>query len=456
MSKNIPMGQTSSSSSSFFITDYGAVGDGATLNTAAIQGAVNACSTNGGGTVVVPPGVFVSGTVELRSHVTLYLENGAVLKGSERLSDYRGNGFIHAEYGDVISFLYAIDHSQIRITGEGVIDLSGHAFMDQDRLLNCPVPAAELDEAQIQDSVCVWHARPTHLLFFKGCRALAIDQVTIKNAPCWTISLMTCRDIKIHHVTIDNNLRFSNTDGIHLCACKDAVITDNNISAGDDCVAITGITRWDEISERILVSSCILRSRSAAVRLGHLASKVQNILISNIVVHDSNRGIAIFSGDGGWVKNVRISDVQMETRIAAGGWWGKGEPLVISAGDSDGQIANIAVSGVTAAAENSIVVVGRDKNVRGISLSDWRLVLKPGRNRAQFGGQIDIQPAQMRPALEGRIPWIFAEDVSDLQVRDFQYGQAGPAGPPWNADAHFDHVDGLRLDNVRNVPANFE
>ena len=214
--------------------------------------------------------------------------------------------------------------------------------------------------------------RPTQPLFFRHCQRVRIDGVTIRNAPCWTITLALCRDVKLSHLTIDNNLRTPNCDGIHCCACKDVIITDSVISAGDDCIALTSITDWEEVCENIVVANCILTSRSAAIRIGHEASKVRNVAVSNIIVKDTNRGIAIFARDKGWVENVRIDNALIQTRLFAGGWWGKGEPLVLCARGS-GRIEGISVSNVRAESENSILVVGQEKNIRDVELRDWSL-----------------------------------------------------------------------------------
>lgn len=92
-----------------------------------------------------------------------------------------------------------------------------------------------------------------------------------------------------------NNLRVPNSDGIHLCSCENAIITDSFFTCGDDCVAISGITNWDKPCENIIVSNCIMQTRSAAVRMGHLDSKVKNVIASNLTILNSNRGIAIFA-----------------------------------------------------------------------------------------------------------------------------------------------------------------
>jgi polygalacturonase len=410
------------------ITTHGAVGDGKTLNTKAIQAAVDQCAAHGGGTIVVPAGTFLTGTVELKSNITLSLSPGAILRGSSNIDDYPPVPFRHNELGEVRSLLWAIGQPDLRITGSGVIDLNDAAFIDFSQYRSDPGMASgvDLDEAQRQETVAS-HARPrpTQPLFFRNCQRVRIDGVTIRNAPCWTITLAMCRDVKLSHLTIDNNLRTPNCDGIHCCACKDVIITDSLISAGDDCIALTCITDWDEVCENVVVANCIMTSRSAAIRIGHEASKVRNVNVSNIIVNDTNRGIAIFVHDRGWVENVRIDNALLQTRFIAGGWWGKGEPLVLCARGS-GRIEGIAMSNVRAESENSILVVGQEMNIRDVKLRDWSFKLKYGRNRPLFKPLYELSPAPnlAAPDPARQIPWLFASDVQGLRAAHVRCARA--------------------------------
>ena len=407
------------------ITKLGAVGDGKTMNTRALQAALDHCAAAGGGTVVVPPGIFLSGSVEMKSHTTLALSPGAVLRGSPKIEDYPFIPFQHNELGKTRSLLWAIGQTNICVTGSGTIDLNDPAFIDFTEYRSNPEMAsgAELNEAQRQETVAS-HAppRPTQPLFFHQCRRLRFDGVRIINAPCWAITASLSRDIKITHLTIDNNLRTPNSDGLHFCGSREIIVSDCVISAGDDCIAVTGITDWDAVSENIVIMNCVFRSRSAALRLGHQASKVRNVTVSNLVIHDSNRGIAVFANDRGWVKDVLISGLVMDTRLIAGGWWGKGEPLVIAAGGT-GTITGVSVSQVRAESDNGIVIFGQAGNVRDVVLRDWVLKTRPGVNRALFKPLFDLQPLPSVPSPDParHIPGLFATGVSGLNCSNIRF-----------------------------------
>jgi len=425
----------------FPVTEFGAHGDGKTLDTAAIQAAIDACANQGGGTVSLPAGTYLSGTLELKSHLVLRLEPGAVLRGSSELKDYRDNGFKHNEMGKTTSLIFAIDQSDIRITGGGVIDLNDRPFIhwDQPRPALPPAEAARLSDRQWKECVVQPALRPSQPIFFQNCRRLRLDDITVRNSPCWTISINSSRDIRVDHLLIDNNPVVPNNDGIHFCSSQDIVVSDCIIRAGDDCLAFTGITNWDGICERIVVTNCSLQAKSAGVRLGHLASKIRNAVFSNLVISGSNRGFAIQAGDGGWVENIQVSNVVMDTRIICGEWWGKGEPLVIATSGS-GRITGVSFSHIRAHSDNSIVVVGSKYSVSNIALQDWDLTLRYGINRPLYGRFVDVQPAPTRPALdaEKRIPWLYAAEVKDLFVQDIRFRSEDT--PPKDLTASIDDV----------------
>lgn len=411
------------------ITDHGAVGDGTKLATSAIQTAIDACAKAGGGTVVVPPGRYVSGTIELRSRVDLHLEAGAVLVGSPRLEDYRDNGFVHvdnhfsgAEGGKSLSLIYAGGAEDVGIRGRGTIDMSSDAFFDFDTLKPMKgVDEADLTAEQRAEATVVKKDGPTLPIFFASCTRVEISGVRFVNAPSWTINFTLCTDVKVHHITIRDDLRVPISDGIHICGSTDVIISESVISCGDDCVAITGVTSWDTASERIVITNCTMQSSSAGVRVGFLASKVRDVVVSNLAIHDSSRGFTIFAGDDGWVENVSIANVIVRSRIRAGNWWGKGEPLVICAAQSSGRIENVTVRGMTARCENGAVIAADGGSVRNIVLDDWTVELAHGPNHALFGGVIDLEPVGLLPAPVGKAPWLHAWDATGLRLSNIRY-----------------------------------
>jgi polygalacturonase len=273
------------------------------------------------------------------------------------------------------------------------------------------------NERQIAEMTVVAKARPTQPVFFHDCERLVVEDLLLRRSPCWTLTFSACRDVKVRGITVRNHLNVPNCDGVHVSACREVLITGCVFHCADDCVAVTGITDWERPSENVVISQCTMVSRSAAVRIGHLASKVRNVVCSDLVISDGNRGLLVCAGDGGWVKNLRASNMIMHTRLFAGFWWGKGEPLAIMAAGS-GWIESVAVAHVCAETEGGIVIAGGAGSIRDVSLDDWDLNISAGNNRPLLGGWIDLQPAECPPLEPGRIPWLYADGVCQIYIRN--------------------------------------
>lgn len=394
-----------------FITDSHAI---CTKN---IQAAVDKLKEEGGGTLVFPAGLYISGSIELRSNICLYFESGSILKASSDINDFPYIGFRHNELGETKSLLWAIDCENITLCGNGTIDLSDEAYCNFDDIVPFDIDLNTLSPRQ--KSECVVNRKSSinetlNLpLFFESCTNISVTGIKIMHSPVWTLTFSRCEGVTIRGITIDNRRIVGNSDGIHLSATRNAVISGCNIKAGDDCVAVTCITAHDKISENIIISDCNFESSSAGIRLGHMNAKVKNVCISNINISDSNRGIAIFAHNSGHVENVRISGVNIVTRIQCGGWWGKGEPLIICAAQSDGVIEKVAVSDIFAQSDNGIVIAGKDNNIHDVTIKDFTLDLTDSENRKIFSSHIDLRPNEYRHLSDGEL---FEKYVTEASV----------------------------------------
>jgi len=321
-------------------------------------------------------------------------------------------------------FIYALNEDNISIKGEGVIDLSGESFFDFSKTLN-PIENIDLlTPEQIEETEAKPLERPNQPIFFYNCKNLTIENVTFKDSPCWTISINSSEGIRIRGIKIINNLRIPNSDGVHLCSCRDVSISECKFVCGDDCIALTGITNWDKPCENVMISDCFMETRSAGVRIGHLDSKVQDVKIKNLIISNSNRGIGIFAnGSKGYVKNIYISNVIADTHIYAGTWWGKGEPLVIQAPESGNFIEDIKIENLIARSENGIVIWGKDRNIRNVELRNVLIGISYGKNRELFGRYIDLQPSGFQELKEYKsyIPWVILKSVENFNYSDVLY-----------------------------------
>ncbi len=357
--------------------------------------------------LIIPAGCWVSGTLNLRS-ASLYLQKGAVLKASEDLQDYPALDFVHNEMIQVTSFLYSMNAEGIRIGGEGTIDLSGDAFYDMDtpNIPDYGIPFSPEQQAECTRKI---RKRPTQPIFFLNCRDITIRDIHLQNAPCWTMSFNGCEDIRVFDVTIRNNPVLPNNDGMHFCGCRNVIVRGCNISAGDDCIALSGITDWNRPCENVTISDCILRSVSKAIVLGYMHSIVRNVTITNCVITDSQRGLCIMSSKGsGLVEHVLVSNLRIDTHVRAGNWWGNGEAIELMglehynvnylnsdiSRDFPANIRDIQMMNICCTSENVIALIG-DDNIEDIRIDGLSFEKKDSANRYLKGNRtIDVSPSE--------------------------------------------------------------
>lgn len=319
------------------ITKYGAVGDGRTMCTAAIRRAIDDCASTGG-RVVVPAGRFLSGSLLLRSGVELYLDRDAVLVAGTDPADRDdfSVGFVddNPDTGwEGGCFLRASHAEHIVISGPGTIDGQGRAYFYDDD-----------DDGGFHEAPLAVRGLRPRLSFFEDVRDLVIRDVTLRDAAFWTLHLAGCRDVRIEDIRILNNVRGANNDGIDPDCCSNVTIRNCEIRTGDDCVVIKTTAPMAAKyggSDHIRVSDCTLTSRSSAIKIGtETWADIRDITVENCELRDCNRGIGIWSRDGGVIENLHFRNIRGNTRIYAecltrkSGvhlWWGKGDAVFLSA-----------------------------------------------------------------------------------------------------------------------------
>ena len=388
--------------SDFNARDHGARGDGKTLDRAAIQRAIDACASAGGGTVRLPAGVYLTGALKLPSRVVLQLDPGATLLGSPQLKDYYlGNR--------MVGLILAEDAEGTGIMGSGTIDGSAASFMDMDRKVEADGP--------------VWpRPRPGNMVVFAGCRNFFVRNVTLQNAPFWTLHANGCDNGAIAGITVNNDMRVPNNDGIHLTTSRNIRITGCHIRTGDDAIVATGITDhgpiipgfvgYRGVCENIVAADCTLASRSCGVRVGYGENDVRNCVFSNLVITDSNRGLGVFVRNKGSVSNILFSNVVIGTRLHSRRWWGNGEPIHVSAAPLPneakiGKIQNIRFSNILRAAKAAPSSADRRRvspRRSSWTMSGWRS--RPARWRSGAAGSSTSGPRRWaRTAEFSRTGW---------------------------------------------------
>ena len=238
------------------------MGNGKSLDTVAIQKAIDACHAAGGGSVVFSNGRFLSGTIFLKSNVTLRIETGAVLLSSANIADFElkqpgalkapANGEVADELGVHHMghhLIYADNAQNIAIEGGGTIDGQGDTYFDKDLK---PRP------------------RPSPLIELWNSRDIRIQDITILKTPGWAIHPKNCDRVKIRGISLINNFNAINTDGIDPDSSRNVIISDSYIEAGDDCIVLKTTNRGGEIrpTENVTVTNCVLLSAASALKLG--------------------------------------------------------------------------------------------------------------------------------------------------------------------------------------------
>ena len=330
--------------SSFNILDFGAKGDGKTMNTVAINKAVEACNKSGGGTVMIPPGKFITGTVVLLSNVNFHLEPGATLMGSRDTSDYlKMESTLFEEGYNRFGMISAVDARNISITGSGEINGNGTSFMngldkphmggnDYDRKFIRQGEEFMKPGTIFEDGPVSFQFRPGLMITIERSENVRISDVVLKDSPEWTIRIGDCDGAEVRGISILNNKVIPNNDGIHVTTSRNVRISDCNIFAGDDAIIVTGfgnsplpedlisnkrkpldIGNKSGVAENVTVTNCILSSRSACIRVGYGSHPIRNLVFSNLVMYDSNRGIGIFARDNSRIENVLFSNIIIKT-----------------------------------------------------------------------------------------------------------------------------------------------
>lgn len=288
----------------FNISDFGARNDGITLNTVAIQRAIDAAHQAGGGVVLVPRGRFLCGVIHLKSNVRLHLHEEAVLLASTDRSHYgpsmKASPWILTE-----------DAQQVAITGGGLIDGQCDALIQD---IYAKLRAGILQDPEWK-RFNPWHQRrPSErnrprIIEFRRCDSVTVRDVRIQNGTSWIQDYRECTRVLIEGIDVLSNT-FLNNDGIDLTDCRDAVVRNCRVNAADDGICLKSSNR-SLGCENILVENCSVRSSASAIKLGTAShGGFRNITVRDIRIHDTYRSaVAIESVDGGNVSDVHVSNI---------------------------------------------------------------------------------------------------------------------------------------------------
>ncbi|MEK5023496.1 glycoside hydrolase family 28 protein [Paenibacillus sp. FSL M7-1046] len=315
----------------FRAEDYRLSAKGQSDDYQAIQRAVDACSAQGGGTVIVSRGDWKSGPIHLRSHVHLSLEKDTVIHFSDIFTDYLPAVFTRWEGMECYNYsplIYAIDCVNIAVTGEGTLNGSGEAWWHWKQLQQTAADKlcyAERDGIPVQERVYGTEEAALRPSFIQpvNCRNVLIEGVSIHNGPQWTVHPVYCENVIIRGIDIVSC--GPNTDGLNPDSCRNVLIEDCSFETGDDCIAInSGMNedgwRVNKPCENIVIRNCVMKEGHGGLVIGSgMSGGVRNIYATHCQIGGGDRGIRLKSmrGRGGFVENVwfehiDISDVREE------------------------------------------------------------------------------------------------------------------------------------------------
>ncbi|MBQ9645218.1 MAG: glycoside hydrolase family 28 protein [Prevotella sp.] len=388
------------------VMDFGAQGDGINDDAAALQQAIDKCTREGGGRVLLPRGhTFLCGPVELKSNVELHLETTATLLCNPDESIYNLSAF-GDNRGEGMMWLYANGARNLSITGRGTIHGNGIKFM-----------GAELSDSYELKPLAdpTFDPRP-HVLTLIDCDNLLIRDVTIREGAYWTVHLVGCDGALIDGINLLNNLKIRNGDGIDLDHSRNVRIANCHITSGDDCICLKNRREYEQYGpcRDIVVTNCTMSSRSCAIKIGsENMDSICNVLFVGCIITGSNRGLGIQNRDEGTVTNVTFSNIHMDLRLWSDVWWGKAEPIYVTSypradgnhkdanwrfpkGETHGRcgnVRNIWFNNITATSENACFIgADRQGRVTGVHFNNVRIDLR--RPKGMLRAPMDKRPCR--------------------------------------------------------------
>jgi hypothetical protein len=276
------------------ITDRGAVADGSTPATAAIQACIDDASAAGGGRVVVPPGRFRTGSLRLKDHVELHLSEGSELRSIGGPEAFPVLAETLNLPGVIRALVWADGATGIAITGRGVLHGDGDSELWGEIVLT---PAAAF--------------RPA-LVYLRGCTGVVLRDVRLHYSQYWTCHLLRCTDVLVDAIDIRTHRRRINADGIDPDGCRLVRIRDCTIDSTDDAICLKS-TEGDPC-EDIVVTGCLLTSRCAAIKLGtESLGPIRRVRVADCIVRGSEIGLALYLKDQGSYEDVALTGCTVDT-----------------------------------------------------------------------------------------------------------------------------------------------
>lgn len=277
---------------------FGVKSNGTTLNTNSIQKGIDFISENGGGRLVFYVGRYLTGTIYLKSNVTIQLEEGAILVGSDNPLDYEMNK-------NWTALIFALDQQNIGITGKGVID--GRGFEVATNLVDL------IHKGVVSDPLKYDRPRETirpQNIYFRGCRNVIIRGILLKNPGSWNQQYDQCRNVVIDGISVDSK-SYWNNDGVDIVDCDSVSVTNSYFDAADDGICLKSHSA-DFLCQNVFIHNNTVRTSANGIKFGTASlGGFRNIRIINNLVYDTYRSAITFAAvDGGIVEDVTVDSLR--------------------------------------------------------------------------------------------------------------------------------------------------
>ena len=388
------------------VAQFGIYSDGIALNTRSIQFAIDYISKEGGGRLIFHVGRYLTGSIYLKSNVTLQLEEGSVLLGSLNPFDYDRNTFT--------ALVFGMNQNNIGITGKGIIDGQG-------KLVARRVADVILDgfiKDLFRNGRPEAEARPMNI-YMRGCKNVVIRDITLKNSASWNQTYDQCRNLVIDHIYVDNK-NFWNEDGVDIVDCDSVAVTNSYIDAADDAICLKSHDP-KSFCNNIYIHNNTLRSSANAFKFGTASlGGFKNVRIINNRVYDTYRSaVALEAVDGGFVEDIVIDSLQV---------YNTGHLIFLRTGERWGE---------------------KTARMKGITISNVyaEIPLTKADAGYEYEGPIEDLPRNVSPAII--IAGLPNKKISDVTISNVQIKHPG-AGDPFFAKVALD-----RLDSIPEIPAQY-